>query len=102
MANYKILSEDEIKSELKNLPGWSVNGNNIEASFEFKNFRDAISFIVQIAIEAEVQNHHPEFHNSWNKVSFSYCTHDAGHKLTDLDMKMAMSISEIARRFQTM
>jgi pterin-4a-carbinolamine dehydratase len=35
-------------------------------------------------------------------VSFSYCTHDAGHKLTDLDMKMAMSISEIARRFQTM
>jgi 4a-hydroxytetrahydrobiopterin dehydratase len=99
MAHYKILDEAEIKSELKKLPDWSVKGNNIEASFDFKGFRDAISFIVQIAIEAEVQNHHPEFHNSYNKVSFSYCTHDAGHKLTDLDIKMASSISEIAKRF---
>ena len=102
MANYKILDEAEIKSELKKLPDWSVKGGNIEASFDFKGFRDAISFIVQVAIEAEVQNHHPEFHNSYNKVSFSYCTHDAGHKITDLDIKMAASISGLAKRFLSM
>ncbi len=102
MANYKILSESEIQSELQKLPGWSVKNGNIEAAFEFATFRDAIAFIVQIAIEAEVMNHHPEFHNSYNRVSFSFCTHDAGHKITDLDIETASRISAAARRFQSM
>jgi 4a-hydroxytetrahydrobiopterin dehydratase len=102
MANYRILTASEIESELKSLKDWSVKGGNIEAAFEFKDFRDAISFIVQIAIEAEVMNHHPEFSNSWNKVSFSFCTHDAGHKITDLDTKIAAKISATAKRFLSM
>lgn len=102
MTKHKILSAAEIESELKNLKDWSVKGSNIEASFDFKTFRDAISFIVQVAIEAEVMNHHPEFYNSYNKVSFSYCTHDVGHKITDADTEMAAKISKIARRFLSM
>src|SRR5580692_1301586 len=102
MANYKILTEAEIKSEVEKLKDWSVKSPNIEASFTFKTFRDAISFIVQVAIEAEVLNHHPEFHNSYNNVSFSFCTHDAGFKITDLDIKTASRISAIAHRFLSM
>jgi 4a-hydroxytetrahydrobiopterin dehydratase len=102
MANYKILSDAEVKSELETLKGWSLKAPNIEASFDFKTFRDAISFIVQVAIEAEVMNHHPEFHNSYNKVSFSFCTHDAGFKITDLDIETAKRISAAAERFQGM
>jgi 4a-hydroxytetrahydrobiopterin dehydratase len=102
MANYKILSDSEIKTELGRLKDWSVNGQNIEASFQFKTFRDAISFIVQVAIEAEVMNHHPEFHNSYNQVSFSFCTHDAGFKITDLDIETAKRISAAADRFLSM
>ena len=102
MSQHKILSETEINNALAKLPGWSVKGKNIEAEFAFHNFRDAISFIVQIAIEAEVMNHHPEFFNSWNKVSFSFCTHDVGHKITDTDIKLAEKISETARRFISM
>ena len=102
MAKYKILSEAEIASELTNLKDWTYKSPNIEASFVFKTFRDAISFIVQIAIEAEVVNHHPEFHNSYNRVSFSFCTHDAGHKVTDLDIATASRISALAKRFQSM
>jgi 4a-hydroxytetrahydrobiopterin dehydratase len=102
MANYRILTKSEIEQELQKLKDWSVKGQNIEASFEFKDFRDAISFIVQIAIEAEASNHHPEFSNSYNKVAFSYCTHDAGHKITDLDTQMAAKISRAAHRFLSM
>ena len=102
MAKYKILSESEITSELAKLKDWTYKSPNIEASFDLKTFRDAISFIVQIAIEAEVMNHHPEFHNSYNKVSFSFCTHDAGFKITDLDIETASRISALARRFQSM
>ena len=99
---HKILDAEEIKAALAKLPDWSVNGANIEAKFAFQGFRDAISFIVQIAIEAEVMNHHPEFHNSWNIVSFSFCTHDVGHKITDADIDIAAKISETARRFISM
>ena len=98
---HKILDAEEIKAALAKLPDWSVNGANIEAKFAFQGFRDAISFIVQVAIEAEVMNHHPEFHNSWNIVSFSFCTHDVGH-ITDADIDIAAKISETARRFISM
>ena len=102
MANYKILSDAEIRAALAELPDWSLKAPNIEARFELKTFRDAIAFIVEIAIEAEVMNHHPEFHNSWNIVSFSFCTHDVGNKITDADINIATKISETARRFISM
>jgi 4a-hydroxytetrahydrobiopterin dehydratase len=102
MANYTILSDAEIRSALAGLPDWKLNAPNIEATFTLKTFRDAIAFIVEIAIEAEVANHHPEFRNSYNIVSFSFCTHDAGMKITDLDIKTAKSISALAKRFQAM
>ncbi len=102
MANYKILSDDEIRSALASLPDWSVNAPNIEATFTLKTFRDAIAFIVEVAIEAEVMNHHPEFRSSYNILSFSFCTHDAGMKITDLDIETAKKISALARRFEAM
>ena len=102
MANYKILSDAEIKAALAELPDWSLKAPNIEAKFELKTFRDAIAFIVEIAIQAEVMNHHPEFHNSYNILTFSFCTHDAGMKITDLDIETAKHISALARRFQSM
>ena len=102
MSEHKILVEAEIGHALKSLPGWSVRAGNLEAKFSFHGFRDAIAFIMQIAIEAEVMNHHPEFHNSYNIVSFSFCTHDVGHKITDTDIRLAQKISEAASRFLSM
>ena len=102
MSDHKILDDKAINQALTHLPGWTLNGLNIEAKFAFKGFRDAIAFIVQVAIEAEVMNHHPEFFNSYNNVSFSFCTHDVGNKITDTDIKLAEKISETARRFISM
>jgi len=102
MSDHKILTEKAIHDALTQLPGWSLNGLNIEAKYAFKGFRDAIAFIVQVAIEAEVMNHHPEFFNSYNNVSFSFCTHDVGNKITDTDIKLATRINEIANRFLSM
>src|SRR5258708_32500077 len=89
MANYKILSDGEIRAALAELPDWSLKAPNIEARFELKTFRDAIAFIVEVAIQAEAMNHHPEFHNSYNILTFSFCTHDAGTKITDAHNRAA-------------
>ena len=102
MAKYEILGEAEIHSALQRLRDWSVKGQNIEAGFEFATFRDAIAFLVQVAIEAEVMGHHPEIRNTYNRVAFSLCTHDAGFRITDLDIELASRISAAAHRFQSM
>ena len=99
MSNHKILTDAEVETALKGAPGWKRNGKNIEATFTFETIRDAIAYIVLVGIEAEMMNHHPEFHNSYNIISFSFCTHDVGHKITDTDIKLATRLNEIAKRF---
>lgn len=99
MADHKILSDAEIEAALRGAPGWKRNGLNIEKTFAFETFRDAIAYIVLVGIEAEMMNHHPEFHNSYNVIAFAFCTHDVGHKITDTDIKLAQRLNEIAQRF---
>ena len=99
MSAYRILDNAEISSEVAALPDWRYEAPDIKARFAFATIRDAIAFIVQVAIEAEVMNHHPEIRNSYNVVSFAFCTHDVGNKITDVDIRLARAISEIARRF---
>jgi 4a-hydroxytetrahydrobiopterin dehydratase len=96
---HKILSEAEIETALKQTAGWKRNGENIAKSFTFETFRDAIAYIVLVGIEAETMNHHPEFFNSYNLISFAFCTHDVGNKITDTDIKLAARLNEIAARF---
>jgi 4a-hydroxytetrahydrobiopterin dehydratase len=96
---HKILSDAEIETALKGAAGWRRNGENIEKSFTFETFRDAIAYIVLVGIEAETMNHHPEFANSYNIISFAFCTHDVGRKITDTDIRLAERLNEIAARF---
>ncbi len=96
---HKILNDSEVEAALKGAPGWKRNGKNIEKTFAFETFRDAVAYIVLLGIEAEMMNHHPEFHNSYNVIAFSFCTHDVGHKITDTDIKLAERLNAIAGRF---
>jgi 4a-hydroxytetrahydrobiopterin dehydratase len=99
MSAHKILSDAEVETELKRVAGWKRNGLNIEKTFTFETFRDAIAYIVLVGIEAETMNHHPEFKNSYNVIAFAFCTHDVGHKITDTDIKLADRLNEMAKRF---
>lgn len=81
---------------MKDLPDWRVETGELHGDFTFKNFTQAFAFITQIALEAEKMDHHPTWTNAYNRVSFSFCTHDAGNQITDLDTKMAGIISRVA------
>lgn len=96
MSNRKILTDEEIASALQKLEGWSVQSGEMCAEFTFRDFVQAIDFINKIAVLAEEMNHHPEFCIAYNKVSFSFCTHDVGNKITDADIEIAAGISTIA------
>ena len=89
------LSNDHISEALSDLHGWEHKNNKLDKEFEFDNFRDAIAFINRIAFEAEEQVHHPEIFNVYNTVNISLCTHDAGGKVTEKDVKLAKKIETL-------
>lgn len=76
---------------LDNLLDWEFNNDGIEKKFVFKNFNQALGFIVQVGILAEKANHHPELFNVYNKVNIRLSTHDA-KGLTDKDFNLAKGI----------
>ena len=80
---------------LENLPNWEFKNNGIEKQFQFKNFTQALGFIVQLGVCAEKQNHHPELFNVYNKVHIRLTTHDA-NGVTDKDFELAAEIEKIA------
>jgi 4a-hydroxytetrahydrobiopterin dehydratase len=80
--------------KLKDLPNWNFENNGIEKKFEFKNFSQALGFMVQVGILAEKMNHHPEWFNVYNKVNIRLTTHDASG-LTDKDFELAGKIEKL-------
>jgi 4a-hydroxytetrahydrobiopterin dehydratase len=60
----------------------------------FKNFVEAMGFMVKIGIHAEKQNHHPELFNVYNKVNIRLTTHDA-NGITKKDFDLARSIESV-------
>ncbi|MET0760537.1 MAG: 4a-hydroxytetrahydrobiopterin dehydratase [Flavobacterium sp.] len=89
-----IYSETTAKPLLENLKDWHFNENGIEKKFQFKNFPEALGFIVKVGILAEKMNHHPELFNVYSKVNIRLTTHEPSG-LTDKDFKLATQIEEL-------
>ena len=93
MATAK-LSEQEITAELRNLSGWNVLNGSLHRVFEFKDFTQAFGFMTRVALAAEKMDHHPDWSNSWNKVTVDLSTHSSGG-LTKNDVDLATKIQQI-------
>jgi len=79
---------------------WEEKNNKLIATYQFKNFIDAFSFMSAVAIEAEKMNHHPEWTNVYNKVEFSLSTHDAGDVVTEKDHLLAKKIDAVFIKYK--
>jgi 4a-hydroxytetrahydrobiopterin dehydratase len=88
------LTQTEIDQKIKAVPEWRQSKQTITRTFEFKNFVEAIAFVDQLVEPAEAAGHHPDLTISYNKVTVSLSTHDAGG-LTDKDFALAQTISNI-------
>ncbi len=80
---------------------WKEENDKLIAEIQFKDFQQAFSFMTHVAFAAEKQQHHPDWQNVYNNVRISLSTHDAGDVVTDKDRKLAETISEIYRTFNT-
>ncbi|MFM7749677.1 MAG: 4a-hydroxytetrahydrobiopterin dehydratase [Opitutaceae bacterium] len=86
------LTDAEIGTALRGLPGWSYQRSALEREYQFADFRAAIAFMVRASFEAEAVNHHPGWTNVFNRVNIRLTTHDAGGRVTAKDV-------DLARRF---
>jgi 4a-hydroxytetrahydrobiopterin dehydratase len=89
-----IYNERSAKPFLEKLENWNFKEDAIEKDFLFKDFTQAMGFIVKVGLQAEKMNHHPELFSVYNKVKIRLTTHDQ-NGLTDLDFKLAALIEAV-------
>jgi 4a-hydroxytetrahydrobiopterin dehydratase len=89
-------SEQEIKTALAELSGWTVVGGKLHKVYKFKNFVVAMGWMMSVAIEAEKLNHHPEWANVYSKVTVDLVTHDIGNAISNLDLALAQKMEALA------
>lgn len=86
------LSEETRKTVLQPLfdTGWGmVDGRDaICKSFKFSDFTDAFGWMTRVALWAEKWDHHPEWQNTYNRVTVTLTTHSVDG-LSTLDAKLA-------------
>jgi 4a-hydroxytetrahydrobiopterin dehydratase len=75
---------------------WTQIKDALVAELVFKDFVDAFVFITDVALLAEEHSHHPEWSNTYNRVTIRLTTYDAGNKVTDKDRKLAAAIEALA------
>jgi 4a-hydroxytetrahydrobiopterin dehydratase len=78
---------------------WEELNNKLCIHLEFKDFAEAMGFVNEVSLKAEMINHHPTWTNTWNKVDIVLCTHDAGDKITEKDKKLAKMIDDILIKY---
>jgi 4a-hydroxytetrahydrobiopterin dehydratase len=93
--DYSKLSKKDLDNALAKLKGWQVKNGKLHRTLEFKDFAEAFAFMTRVAIEAEKLNHHPEWHNVYNRVTIDLVTHDIGNEISNYDVTLAQKIDEI-------
>ena len=91
------LSDEERAEALDRLDEWDYDESRdaISRRFLFADFSECFAFMTRVALLAEVQDHHPEWSNVWNRLDIVLTTHDAGG-LSARDVKMAKAIDALA------
>ncbi|WP_028669630.1 4a-hydroxytetrahydrobiopterin dehydratase [Saccharospirillum impatiens] len=76
------VSDDELADLIKAIPDWQPvtreSTLQLQRSFKFKTFRDALDFTNQVGELAEREGHHPEIVTEWGKTTVTWWTHKIG------------------------
>ena len=90
------LDDKAVAAAAEKLPEWRYDptAGTLSRQFAFKNFIEAFGFMTQVALLAQSAGHHPDWSNSYSKVSITLSTHDAGG-VTGNDVELAGKIDRL-------
>ncbi|CAD8192262.1 unnamed protein product [Paramecium octaurelia] len=79
---------------------WKLqDDHSLYKEVKFSNFKEAFSFMTQVAIFSEQINHHPEWENLFNTIKIRLITDDVNN-ITVKDIFLAYAIDNIAMNVQ--
>ena len=92
------LSDEEIEELKQQVPEWEVverdGTKQLERSFGFDNFAQALAFTRRVGEKADEEGHHPALLTEWGKVTVTWWTHKIGG-LHHNDFVMAAKTDEL-------
>ncbi|GAA3377698.1 4a-hydroxytetrahydrobiopterin dehydratase [Streptomyces sannanensis] len=90
------LSQKDVEDRLRELPGWSLEGDRIAREYRLGTHFAATALVVHIAQIQEELNHHSDLTLGYNTVALSVNTHTAGGAVTEMDFELAHRVEKIA------
>jgi 4a-hydroxytetrahydrobiopterin dehydratase len=75
---------------------WTEADGRLQRELRFADFAEAFAFMSRVALLAQERQHHPDMSISWNRVTLTLTTHDAGSTVTDNDRELAAAIDAFA------
>jgi 4a-hydroxytetrahydrobiopterin dehydratase len=100
MVEKKSLTKEELSQSLKDLaPNWMTGENEkgvpyIERVHHAKKYLEGIDFVRKVAEMAKDNNHHPDIHINYKRISVRYWTHTVSG-VTLADVQMAQKIDPL-------
>jgi 4a-hydroxytetrahydrobiopterin dehydratase len=88
------LSATEVDGLIAGLTQWKVVGAAISRRFEFKNFKQSLTFVNQVGAIAEAEGHHPDITFGWGYAEILLTSHKA-KGLTRNDFIMAAKVDGV-------
>lgn len=92
----QALEPSAIASALAQLPGWTHDAQHacLSRDWQFADFVQAFGFVTQVALLAQAMDHHPDWSQSYDRVSIRLRSHDAAG-VTPRDIELARRINAL-------
>jgi 4a-hydroxytetrahydrobiopterin dehydratase len=78
-ADAPKVSEEELAELIRAIPDWNIEVRDgimqLEKSFSFNNFLEAIAFSNKVGELAESEGHHPALLTEWGKTTVTWWSH---------------------------
>ena len=65
----------EVKTFLRGLPGWTLEGKAITKTYRFTNYYETMAFVNAAAWVSHREDHHPDIVVGYKEARVSYITH---------------------------
>jgi len=89
-----LIENNQLNCFIEKNPSWIVYNKSIKKEFKFNNFIEAFGFMSKVALLSEKMDHHPTWHNTYNKVTIELTTHDMDG-ITTNDIKLSEAIEKL-------
>ena len=91
------MPREDAETLLADTPGWTLNDDatQIERTFKFGDFAQALAFVERVAALAEAEGHHPDITFGWGYCRVVFYTHKI-KGLHENDFIMAAKVNEFS------